>query len=65
MEKRALLFAKLMMPLGLLLIVATSLFNRFFIKLPDFGTGLLMGGGIGIMIASLIKQKRLKQQSQV
>ena len=51
---------RLLVPLGLLFIVAGLLVNHF-TKMPDFYQGGLMGVGIGVMIVSLIKQLPFKR----
>lgn len=51
---------RLLLPVGMALIVAGSLVGHF-TKMPDSYQGGLMGGGIGIMIVSLVKLRQLKR----
>ena len=50
---------RLMLPLGLLLISASMIVAHFF-KIEDSYRGGIIGIGIGLIIISMIKQRRLK-----
>ncbi|MDB5124353.1 MAG: hypothetical protein JWP94_2482 [Mucilaginibacter sp.] len=50
---KSLIPARLLIPIGMLVVVTPSLVNHF-IAVPDFFRGLLMGAGIGLEIYGLI-----------
>jgi len=50
---------KLMLPLGLLFVVAGILLRQF-ATLPDFADGLLFGVGIGLLVMALVIKSRNK-----
>lgn len=54
---------RLMLPLGLLLISASMVVSHFF-NINDSLRGFMVGVGIGLMITSLIKQRKMKRLAE-
>jgi hypothetical protein len=55
--KKPLIPARLLMPIGLLLVVLPTLINDF-TKVPDFFRGLFIGTGIVLEIAGFVLQRQ-------
>lgn len=63
---KSVLFTKLMLPLGMMLLAGSFIFNHFMApsNSTDFFDGLLKGIGIGMMTGPLIKQWYIRQQKK-
>lgn len=62
-SKKPLIPARLLLPIGLLLVALPMLINDF-IKVPDFLRGLFMGIGIVLEIAGFVKLKKTQNANK-